>query len=139
MLWQRMVFKRRRRRCLNRFIRTQLVELKCFHPFCVPVPTWKLMESNGRCPKREKMTAFFPLLKLLCIVSLTAILGDITRAAPHPHGDCYCTREYRPVCGWDGRNYPTRCVARCQSVSRTQLCDRLYLFKKSRTFSGVRQ
>ena len=61
------------------------------------------------------MTIYFPLLRLFCAFCLISIMvGDIAEAAPNPYNECACTKEYRPVCGFNGRTYPTQCVANCQ-------------------------
>ena len=61
------------------------------------------------------MNNYFPLLRLLSVFCLTAIMvRDISEAAPNPYNECACTKEYRPVCGFNGRTYPTQCVANCQ-------------------------
>ena len=67
------------------------------------------------CPHEVRMNNYFPLLRLLSVFCLTAIMvGDVSKAAPNPYNECACTKEYRPVCGFNGRTYPTQCVANCQ-------------------------
>ena len=73
--------------------------------------TWQWLSY----PHGVRMTTYFPQLRLFCAFCLISIMvGDIAEAAPNPYNECACTKEYRPVCGFNGRTYPTMCVAGCQ-------------------------
>jgi hypothetical protein len=51
-----------------------------------------------------------------CDFPVGGVCGETGRAGvcrPRPE---LCTREYMPVCGCDGRTWPTRCVAASQGV-----------------------